>query len=127
MIKEIYCRMPSDPKYEEGRIHIDDEVSALLQRIRICLGTRQGEVLGDPYFGIDLADYLFDMSYDKAAIEAAIMENLTDYVIAPFASERGYDVSVDVEFGKDPQARADYMLVDISINGEKLLGILVTV
>lgn len=127
MIKEIYCRMPGDPKYEEGRIHIDDEVSALLQRIRICLGTRQGEVLGDPYFGIDLADYLFDMSYDKAAIEAAIMENLTDYVIAPFTSERGYDVSVDVEFGKDPQARADYMLVDISINGEKLLGILVTV
>ena len=66
MIKEIYCRMPSDANYKRNGSVIESTSMEenLLQRIRICLGTRKGEVLGDPFFGINLEDYIFDMGPD---------------------------------------------------------------
>ena len=68
MIKEIYCRMPSDPKYNGDILSTSDEIERILQQIRVILGTKPGEVLGDPNFGCDLEDYVFAYGLKKQEI-----------------------------------------------------------
>ena len=65
MIKEIYCRMPSDPNYNGDILTTSDEIERILQQIRVILGTKPGEVLGDPNFGCDLEDYVFAYGLKK--------------------------------------------------------------
>lgn len=124
MIKEIYCRMPGDQNYDSSILDTNDEIENLLQRIRVCLGTKPGKILGDPEFGIDLEEYVFNMSYNADDIEKDIKAVIDQYVTPLY--EGKYDISVDVNFGKDASLNYDYMLIDISINNVKAMGIIAT-
>ena len=83
---EIYPRTPDDPRYKEGLLHTDDEVEILIGMIKQCMLTTPGEVLGDPYFGIDLEGLLFNFNVDQATLERAIRLHLITYV--PLASSK---------------------------------------
>ena len=129
MIKEIYCRMPSDANYKRSGSVIESTSMEenLLQRIRVCLGTRKGEVLGDPFFGINLEDYIFDMGVDKDEIESDVKMFLTEYAMNGY--EDFYAMDINVSFGKDltsPTAPHDYILIDIYLNNQKSMGVLVS-
>ena len=58
MIKEIYTILTSDRNYKL-QLDTNDEIVKILQQIRMVLGTRPGEVLGDINFGLNLNQYLF--------------------------------------------------------------------
>lgn len=129
MIREIFCRMPSDPNFvRNGSLEeCTTAEETLLQRIRVCLGTKKGDVLGFPEFGIDLEEYIFDMGVDKEEIESAIKLHLGQYALRGF--EDVYSVDVSCSFGKDitdANVPADYMLVDIYINEQKAMGVIVS-
>lgn len=123
MIKEIYCRMPADPNYDSSKIDSNNDIENILQRIRVCLGTKPGKVLGSPYFGIDLEEYLFNMSYNADDIKNEIKAMIDEYVTQVFDNK--YDIDVDVNFGKEKDTNNDYMVIDININNEKVMGIIV--
>jgi len=48
----------------------------------MVLGTNNGDVLGDPYFGINIKRYIFSMSYNReeltSLVKMAILPNI-DY------------------------------------------------
>ena len=67
MIKEIYCKLPSDLNYQ-NKIETVDELEQILQQIRMVLGTKHGQVLGSYHFGIDLQQYLFNYNQSQAQI-----------------------------------------------------------
>ncbi len=73
---EIYPRNPDDPNYKSGQLHTDDSVEILIGMIKQCMMTTPGEVLGDPYFGIDLEGLLFEFGVDQATLERAIRIHL---------------------------------------------------
>ncbi len=123
MVREIYCRLPGDAGYIPNKIEIDTSIEYILQKVRVCLGTRPGEVLGNPTFGINLSDYVFDMSVDKAEIEQRIDQLLQAYV--QYGSEQEYVITSRVTYGHNTTDRSDYMLVDIFIDDVKYLGIVV--
>ena len=77
---EIYPRNPDDPNYKEGLLHTDDEVEILIGMIKNCMLSRPGEVLGDPYFGIDLEGLIFDLEVDEKTLNRAIELHLITYV-----------------------------------------------
>lgn len=114
--------MPSDINYKKNTIEIDNEIESILQRIRVCLGTKPGKVLGDVRFGIDLEQYVFSMSFDKNTIKKRIETLINEYVQA---DSKKYQIKVDVNYGKDKENASDYAVIDIIINQQKLLGILV--
>ena len=66
-IREIYCKLPTDLDYE-AKVESTDEAANILQQIKVVLGTKPGEVLGNPMFGCDLEKYLFSMNYNKEEI-----------------------------------------------------------
>lgn len=78
MIKEIYCRMPSDKNYVPV-LDTGNEVEQILQRCRVILGTRPGEVLGDYTFGVKLEDYVFSMNFDKDELRNMIIQAINTY------------------------------------------------
>ena len=115
---EIYPRNPDDPNYKEGLLHTDDGIEILVGMIKQCMLTRPGEVLGDPYFGIDLEGMLFDLEVDQNTLERAIRLHLLTYV--PLASSK-YDVDFSVGFLRG--TTRDACVIDFAIKGNPLIGI----
>lgn len=128
--------MPSDANYHNNRANFSQDgkyiecqtvEETILQRIRTCLGTRKGDVLGDPNFGINLDDYIFDMSVNKDEIEEEVRFYLNYYAMIGF--EDYYTLSVSVHFGHDvtsPTAPHDYFIIDILLNDQRAMGIIVS-
>jgi phage baseplate assembly protein W len=122
MIKEIYTILTSDRNYKL-QVDTNDEITRILQQIRMVLGTKPGEVLGDINFGLNLSQYLFNLSYNPTEIQQLV----TNAVLTRISYDSTkYNVSVDVKFGQDHYNRSDYALVDIIINQKRCLGIIVT-
>jgi hypothetical protein len=115
---EIYPRTPDDPKYKEGLLHTDDEVEILIGMIKQCMLTAPGEVLGDPYFGIDLEGLIFDFNVEQTTLERAIRLHLITYV--PLASSR---FNVDFTVGFFRGETRDSCVIDFAIKGNPILGI----
>jgi hypothetical protein len=115
---EIYPRTPDDPRYKEGLLHTDDEVEILIGMIKQCMLTTPGEVLGDPFFGIDLEGLLFDFNVDKVTLERAIRLHLITYV--PLAASK-YNVDFNIGFFRGETR--DACVIDFAIKGNPILGI----
>jgi hypothetical protein len=115
---EIYPRNPDDPNYQEGILHTDDEVEILIGMIKMCMMTRPGEVLGDPYFGIDLESMIFDMNVDQRTLERAIGIHIETYV--PMASGK-FLVEYKVGFARGETR--DMCIIDFAIKGNPIMGI----
>ena len=123
MIQEIYVGIPNTNQYKEKTIEITDDIGTILQRIRMVLGTRKGIVLGDTDFGMNIEDYLFDMNFSEEKIRKEILYQIAKYV-SPTVGPM-YSIDVKVNFGKNTVEGYDYMVIDIYINQQKLLGFLV--
>lgn len=117
-LSEIYPRNPDDPNYKEGLLHTDDELEILIGMIKQCMLTRPGEVLGDPYFGIDLEGLIFDLNVDQETLERSIRLHLITYV--PLSTNR-FDVDFKIGFFKGETR--DACVIDFAIRGNPLLGI----
>lgn len=128
--------MPSDMNYGNNHpyqngydsvIECQNIEETILQRIRVCLGTKPGDVLGDPLFGIDLEDYIFNMGVSKDEIEEDVRIFLTRYAIIGY--ESFYTLQINVEFGKDvtsPTAPHDYFIIDVILNDQRAMGVIVS-
>ena len=53
MLQEFYFRDETDPNYVEDTYRVSDELESLIYQIRMTMGTTQGEVLGEPGFGVN--------------------------------------------------------------------------
>lgn len=115
---EIYPRNPDDPNYKEGLLHTDDEVEILIGMIKNCMLSRPGEVLGDPYFGIDLEGLIFELEIDQVSLRKAIELHLITY--APLAYST---FNVDFEIGFFKGETRDACVIDFAIKGNPILGI----
>lgn len=121
MIKEIYCKLPTDIDYEM-KVEMEDEAKNILQQIKVILGTKPGEVLGSPLFGTNLENYLFKMNYDKDELIQMINTEILGNVQY---NPQKWTISIDVLFGHDANDPYDYAVIDISLNEKRCLGIIV--
>lgn len=121
MIREIYTRMPSDKNYILG-IETHSEIESILGQIRMILGTKPMQVLGNVYFGVDLNKYLFNYGLDIEQIRTSIMSHFMQYLEY---DKSKYTISLDIHYGKTTEDESDYALIDISINQQKCLGVIV--
>lgn len=123
MIQEIYIGVPRTNTYKPNTIEVTNDIEVILERVRVLLGTRKGEVLGDPDFGINLEDYLFDMKVPEQQIKKEVTEQFAKYITC--ATSPMYAIDVKVNFGKNVEAGYDYMVIDIYINQQKIQGFLI--
>lgn len=115
---EIYPRNPDDPNYTTGFLETNDEVEILIGMIKNLMLTKPGEVLGDPYFGIDLESLIFDFEIDQESLENAISMQLMTYV--PMSRSQ---FQVDFKVGFFKGDFRDACVIDFAIKGNPILGI----
>lgn len=120
MISDIYTRVPEDVQYQFGEYEFSDPIESIITKIKMILGTIQGQVLGDLNFGIGLEELIFSTRVNKFDLEEKITSQIFQYITE--AAE--YKIRPSVQFGKTDQG-SDYALVDIYIDEIKSVGILV--
>lgn len=120
MIRDIYIRPPGDPLYQFGEYEFTDPIESIITKIKMILGTIQGQVLGDLNFGIGLEELVFSTKINKFDLEEQITSQIYQYI----TEAADYSIKPSVQFGKTSEG-SDYALIDIYINEIKAVGILV--
>lgn len=120
MIREIYTRNMADPYYDPTIIDHNNDIESILSQIRLILGTRGGQVLGDYNFGCGIEDLIFTTNFNKDKIQNLIQSQIRDY-IKDFPN---YNITVNVSFFKQNDG-LDGGLIDIYINKTKMQGFLI--
>lgn len=120
MIKEIYTRDINDPAYEDAMVETGGILEILLSKIRMILGTDNGEVLGEYQLGLNLESLVFKTKKNAAYIEKSISEQLDLYV----KGYSGYKIYPSVKFGHHKDGY-DYAIIDIKINDMRVQSFLV--
>lgn len=119
---DIYNRLSSDQNYKR-QIETEDEIEMILSQVKMILGTKPGDVLGAPYFGVNIKKYLFNLSYSQAEMTKIIREGILSSI--QYDKNR-YTVDVSIDFGKDRNNYSDYAVINVTINQIKRLGVLIS-
>ena len=117
MLREIYARDPTDLKYSPAFMETSDKVEALIAKLRMILYTNRGEILGEPYLGMDLENNLFDFNINEGEVRDRFYAQLAKYV----PEHVNYDV--DCSMGVTSDGVKDTAYLYITINNEKVLGL----
>jgi predicted acetyltransferase len=115
---DIYFKMPEDPAYNYQETEVEDDLLRFLQCVEMVLTTRRGDVLGEPSFGANLEDYLWSPRSSSEQVAQAVRSQVETYCYE-FTGDIGYGIQVSFVEGEV----ADTMIVDITVDGTKVLGI----
>lgn len=119
MIKDLYIRKPSDPNYVYGVMEHSNIVERIITKIKVILGTRRGDVLGDMNFGVGIEDKVFETQLNQTELEEEIQSQIEQYI----SESAQYQISSKVSFGR--AEGYDYAVIDFYIDSVKTAGILI--
>lgn len=120
MIKDIYIRTPEDPNYQLNVLDHSDPIESIISKIKMILGTRQGQTIGDLNFGLGIEDLIFETRINKTQLEEDIKRQINQYV----SEAAEYKIRPSVSFGK--AKGYDYCVIDIFIDDQRVAGVLVS-
>lgn len=121
MSLDLYFKMPEDPSYDDSETEVEDELFQFLQAVEMVLTTRRGDILGEPTFGANLEDFLWNTRLTSAQVASAVRSQ-----VESFCGEWTAKIPWDVQVSFVQQETTDSMIVDVTIDGTKVLGIGVT-
>lgn len=113
-IRDFYMRPESDPRFRPDQIEVYDEIEACINQVKMTLLTRKGEVLGEPQFGLQIEQYLFDFDVDSNSLSEEAQSQVTSYVTE--AKKR--QVKIEPGYSQDDKGREIYIL-KIEIDGRR--------
>lgn len=119
MLREIYFRDSSDPKYKKELIETNSKLESVLNKIRMILFTNRGEILGEPNLGMNLEDYLFTFNFDQQELKSKFNSQVNAYI--PEQSE--FKINMDVSFESD--GIKNYVYLYIYVNQQLHFGVII--
>jgi len=119
MVKEIYIRTPEDPNYRYNIFEHSDPIESIISKLKMILGTTQGQVLGDLNFGVGVEDLIFETRINKVELEEKILKQIQQYI----SESSQFKIQPSVSFGKADGF--DFCVIDVYINDQKAIGVLV--
>ena len=117
MLNEIYIVNQGEPGYDPQRIEESDSVKTLVQKLRMIMFSRKGDVLGDLKFGISLEQLLFEFGFSANELRTEFDRQIAAYI--PEAPS--FDLRLEVNFV--PGTIRDLAYIDIYVNGNKAFGL----
>jgi hypothetical protein len=116
-MSDIYCRPIDSINYSNEVLEINEDISMMLQQLECLLTTPLSRVLGVQQFGINLEDYIFDLTFNTVAIESTIRNQIGLFI--PLTTEYPIDVSINFYEGET----RDMAEVNITISGAPALTV----
>lgn len=105
-VRDFYMRSEDDPKFREDQIEVYDEIEACINQIKMTLLTRRGQVLGEPDFGLELDNYLFDFELNPFGLSDDAHAQIYTYV----SEAKKRKITVDPNYTRDEKDRKIYVL-----------------
>lgn len=116
-MSDIYCRPIDSINYSNDALEINEDISLMLQQLECLLTTPVAGVMGVPQFGINLENYIFDLTFNTVAIESVIRNQIGLFL--PLTTEYPVDVSINFYEGES----RDLAEVNITISGSPALTV----
>lgn len=109
--KDIYIGYKGHPKFSINKIIVDDIIRTIVQKYEMILFTNKGDLLGDPDFGCDIQNLLYQTKISAYAVKNIIINQINTYI--PELSSINY--SLEVLFEEDPENFQDIMIINFTI------------
>ncbi len=108
---DFYIGYPGHPRFKDLSLIEDDVIRVIIQKYEVILFTNKGDVFGDPNFGANLEELLYETK-----LSAETIQNDIDSQIRAYISEiSGIDYTLTVSFFEDPERYQQYMEVYFNI------------
>jgi hypothetical protein len=108
---DFYILYKDHPRYVPKELIEDEVVNVIIQKYEMILFTNKGEVMGDPEFGANLLELLYQTKVSESYVISTIDEQIAKYV--PELSNSNY--TLNVVFVQDPENYQDIMFVNLKI------------
>lgn len=117
MIREFYSRHETDPNYAIDIYETNSELEALVYQIRMLLHSNQGEVLGQPDFGTNQMDKLFQTNVNLDSLKAQLLQQINLYC------ELAKKFKINLRIKRVPdRGYRDMIIIDVIVNGVSAFG-----
>lgn len=111
-MREIYNRDPSDHSYNPYQVETSDPIEICVGQLKMLLLTNKGEVLGDPKFGLNLEDLVFNLDLSESSVKNELDLFLKTYI--PLFGKLGGTYQLKFYLG----SQRDIALLDFYIPGD---------
>ena len=108
---DFYILYKDHPRYVPKELIEDEVVNVIIQKYEMILFTNKGEVMGDPEFGANLLELLYQTKVSESYVISTIDEQIAKYV--PELANSNY--TLNVVFVQDPENYQDIMFVNLKI------------
>jgi|AntRauTorckE6833_2_1112554.scaffolds.fasta_scaffold00027_21 hypothetical protein len=108
---DFYIKYPGHPSFNNIELVEDDVIRVIVQKYEMIIFTNKGDLLGDPNFGADLPNLLYETKLSAEFIEGDIKAQIADYI--PEVDNIEYELKV--EFFEDPDRFQEYMVIGFKI------------
>jgi hypothetical protein len=108
---DFYILYEGVPKYNSAELVEDDLIRVIIQKYQMILFTIKGEILGEPDFGANLDELLYETTVSEQFVQETIEEQLSVYVPEILGSA----FSVKVVFVQDPENYQEMMFINLTI------------
>jgi len=114
-MSELYTKRSIEINYIEDALEEDNPLMIYLQRIKMLLFTRPGDVYGDPNFGIHLERLLFHTNLSNFIIKKTIEDQISLYC------PEYTTIKTDVEVKFYKYTSHEECEISISLDGTKVI------
>jgi hypothetical protein len=108
---DFYIIGSDDPSYVQFELIEDEPIGVIIQKYKMILFTNKGEVLGDPNFGCNLLELLYETRVSESYVKSIIEDQIATYI--PELLNANY--SLNIVFVQDPNNYQDIMFVNLKV------------
>ena len=118
--RDAYIGYVGHPRFTINKIITDDLIRVIVQKYEMILFTNKGELLGDPDFGCNLEQLLFETKISAPAVKKLITQQISIYI----TELTTIIYTLDVSFEEDPENYQDVMIVKFTVADYEVLTII---
>ena len=118
--RDAYIGYVGHPRFTINKIITDDLIRVIVQKYEMILFTNKGELLGDPDFGCNLEQLLFETKISAPAVKKLITQQISIYI----TELTTINYTLDVSFEEDPENYKDVMIVKFTVADYEVLTII---
>ena len=108
---DFYILYQGQPKYDSTELIEDELIRVIVQKYQMVIFTNKGEVLGDPDFGSNLEEILFEFRVSEDYVKGKILEQIETYI----PEMLGSSYNLQIVFVQDPERFQDMMFINLTI------------
>lgn len=115
---DFYILYKNHPRFSPNEIIEDEVIRVIIQKYEMVLFTNKGEVLGNPNFGANLLELLYETKVSESYVRETINDQIADYI--PELLNTNY--TLDVTFVQDPSNFQDIMFVNLKVSDYEIFA-----